>query len=236
VFADYLRELQKVELLDSPHEGRLWRAYKGRGDGRSRARLIEAYQPLVFKVVMHLRLPGTMVMDMIQEGTVGLIEAVERFDPGRGVRFSTFATYRIRGRILNALRRERPAQTGDADVLAHGSSGSRRGPSFGYAVGTGMRDADHARLEKVPDPTAADGLAAVEDAVLLDQIVVAINRLPAREKRILRGSYLREEEPQRIAGELKISLSHFYRLQKQALHRIQAIITPMGLRPQGAQE
>lgn len=221
MFADYLRELQKVELLDSPHEARLWRAYKGRSDGRSRARLIEAYQPLVFKVVMHLRLPGTMVMDMIQEGTVGLIEAVERFDPGRGVRFSTFATYRIRGRILNALRREwqgalrfaRPAQLVEAPM-----------------------DADHARLEKVPDPTAADSLAAVEDAVLLDQIVVAIERLPAREKRILRGAYLREEEPQRIAGELKISLSHFYRLQKQALHRIQAIITPVGLRPQGAQE
>ncbi len=220
MFADYLRELQKVELLDSPHEARLWRAYKGRGDGRSRARLIEAYQPLVFKVVMHLRLPGTMVMDMIQEGTVGLIEAVERFDPGRGVRFSTFATYRIRGRILNALRREwqgalrftRQAQPVEADVLAH------------------------ARLEKVPDPSAAESLAAVEDAVLLGQIVVAIDGLPAREKRILRGSYLREEEPQRIAGELKISLSHFYRLQKQALHRIQAIITPVRLRPQGAQE
>lgn len=221
MFADYLRELQKVELLDSPRETRLWRAYKGRGDGRSRARLIEAYQPLVFKVVMHLRLPGTMVMDMIQEGTVGLIEAVERFDPGRGVRFSTFATYRIRGRILNALRRERPPQPGQADVLAH-------------AIGT--RDADHARLERVPDPSAAESLAAVEDAVLLGQIVMAIDGLPAREKRILHGSYLREEEPQRIAGELKISLSHFYRLQKQALHRIQAIITPVGLRPQGAQE
>ena len=251
MFADYLRELQKVELLDSPDEARLWRAYKGRGDGRSRARLIEAYQPLVFKVAMHLRLPGTIVMDMIQEGTVGLIEAVERFDPGRGVRFSTFATYRIRGRILNALRRERQgalrfarqAQPVEADVLAHERFGLglclRRGPNARepkMPVGTGTRDADHVRLEKVPDPTAADSLAAVEDAVLLDQIAVAIERLPAREKRILRGSYLREEEPKRIAGELKISLSHFYRLQKQALHRIQAIITPVGLRPHGAQE
>ena len=43
---------------------------------RSRARLIESYQPLVFKVAMHLRLREEIVMDMIQEGTVGLIEAV----------------------------------------------------------------------------------------------------------------------------------------------------------------
>jgi RNA polymerase sigma factor (sigma-70 family) len=224
VFREYLRELQKVELLDLPAESRLWRAYKRRGDGRSRARLIEAYQPLVFKVAMHLRLREAIVMDMIQEGTVGLIEAVERFDPERGVRFSTFATYRIRGRILNALRRERSgapaAQPAGGDV----------------AVGPGTRDGDPARFEAVPDPASADRLAAVEDAVLLDQIVAAIGRLPERERRILRGAYLREEEPRRIAGELKISLSHFYRLQKQALLRIQESIIPRGLRAQGAQE
>jgi RNA polymerase sporulation-specific sigma factor len=183
--------------------------------------LIESYQPLVFKVAMHLRLRETIVMDMIQEGTVGLIEAVERFDPDRGVRFSTFATYRIRGRILNALRRERSG----ALWLA---------PQAQTAEAAG--DADPPRLEKVPDPAAADRLAAVEDAVLLDQIVAAIGMLPERERRILRGAYFREEEPRRIAGELKISLSHFYRLQKQALERIKAAIIPRGLRVQGAQE
>ncbi len=221
MFADYLRELQKVDLLDARAESRLWRAYRRRGDGRSRARLIEAYQPLVFKVAMQLRLRETIVMDMIQEGTVGLIEAVERFDPERGVRFSTFATYRIRGRILNALRRER---LGALWLV----------PQADRAEAAG--DPDPAHLEKVPDPAAADRLAAVEDAVLLDQVVAAIGRLPERERRILRGAYLHEEEPRRIAGELKISLSHFYRLQKQALHRIQESIIPRGLRAQGAQE
>lgn len=214
MFAEYLRELQKVVLLDQAEETRLWRAYKGRGDGRSRARLIEAYQPLVFKVAMHLRLRDAVVMDMIQEGTVGLIEAVERFDPGRGVRFSTFATYRIRGRILNALRRERPA------LLVDGAGGPQE-DSF---------------LERLADPAAADSLSAVEDGVVLEQIVAAINRLPERERRILHGFFLQEEEPRRIAGELRISLSHFYRLQKHALQRIQELITPARLRAQGAEE
>ena len=94
VAADYLRELRKVPLLRPREEARLWRMYKGRGSARSRARLIESYQPLVFKLAMRLRLREEIVMDMIQEGTVGLIEAVERYDPGRGARFSTFATYR----------------------------------------------------------------------------------------------------------------------------------------------
>src|SRR5579864_6107216 len=114
-------------------EARLWQAYRGRGDGRSRARLIESYQPLVFKVAMQLRLREAIMMDMIQEGTVGLIEAVERYDPGRGVRFSTFATYRIRGRILNALQRERPRVFAD-----------------------GIEAGDQSLIERVPDIGAAE--------------------------------------------------------------------------------
>jgi RNA polymerase sporulation-specific sigma factor len=204
MFGEYLRELQKVALLRPDEEARLWRAYKDRGDAISRARLIESYQPLVFKVAMHLRLREEVVMDMIQEGTVGLIEAVERFDPARGVRFSTFATYRIRGRILNALHRDRPA------AMAEGLSAG----------------AETAAWERIQDLGAADSLAHVEDAVVVEQVLAAIDRLPRRERQILRASFLREEEPRRIAGDLRISLSHFYRLQKQALQRIQAHLMP----------
>jgi len=209
VLNEYLRELHQVELLKSADERRLWQAYKRRGSRRSRARLIEAYQPLVFKVAMALRLREAILMDMIQEGTVGLIQAVERFDPDRGVRFSTFATYRIRGRILNALRRERGRA---ADV----------------------EDASES-LARIPDPAAADALASVEDAVLVRQIVSAIDDLPARERRILVGAFLAAEEPDRIADELRISLSHFYRLQQQALRRIREMFAPP-LRPRHAED
>lgn len=207
---EYLRELHKVALLSPEDEARRWRAYKRHHDLRSRARLIEAYQPLVFKVAMAMRLREAVLMDMIQEGTVGLIQAVERFDPTRGVRFSTFATYRIRGRILNALQRER-RRAADAE------------------------DATEA-CDRLPDQAAADALASVEDAVLVRQIVSAIDGLPARERRILRGAFLLAEEPSRIADELKISLSHFYRLQQQALRRIREAFVPAALGPQGAGE
>ena len=204
MFAEYLRELQKVALLRPDEEAGLWRAYKGRGDAGCRARLIESYQPLVFKVAMHLRLREEIVMDMIQEGTIGLIEAVERFDPARGVRFSTFATYRIRGRILNALQRDRPVAS------AEGLSGATETSAWG----------------RIQDLDAAACLASVEDAVVIEQVLAAIERLPHRERQILRATFLNEEEPRRIAGDLRISLSHFYRLQKQALQRIQAHLMP----------
>ena len=202
-FADYVRELHKVPLLRPNEEARLWRVYKGRGDVRSRGRLIESYQPLVFKVAMQLRLREEIIMDMIQEGTVGLIEAVERYDPSRGVRFSTYATYRIRGRILNALHRERSV------------------PSIEGAEGD-----DQTIIERVPDLGAADRLAGVEDAMLVHQIIGAIERLPEREQRVLLALISKREEPRRVAGELRISLSHLYRLQKQAVQRVQAYLMP----------
>ncbi|MGH2348712.1 MAG: sigma-70 family RNA polymerase sigma factor, partial [bacterium] len=70
MFADYLLTLQHVVLLTPAEERALWVRYRVEGDAISRARLIEAYQPLVFKVVMQVRPPDVLLMDMIQEGTV----------------------------------------------------------------------------------------------------------------------------------------------------------------------
>jgi len=72
VLTEYLKELQKVALLTPEDEHRLWHQYRVQGDVDSRLRLIEAYQPLVFKLVMQIRPPDVMLMDMLQEGTVGL--------------------------------------------------------------------------------------------------------------------------------------------------------------------
>lgn len=213
MFAEYLRELQKVALLRPSEEADLWRGFRRGGDATSRVRLIEAYQPLVFKVVMQLRPPGTLLMDMIQEGSVGLIESVERFDPERGVRFSTFASYRIRGRVLNALDRIRADVSLD-QVLALTDEGS---PLAGLA-----------------DPAAASDLSGVEDRVLLQHVLAVIDRLPPRERAVL-SAVAGAREPRRIARELHISLSHFYRLQKQATEHLLAILRLEGMhQPQRA--
>lgn len=206
VFADYMRELQKVELLSGEEEIAHWHRFRREADGSSRARLIEAYQPLVFKVVMQLRPPERLLMDMIQEGTIGLIEAVERFDHDRGVRFSTFATYRIRGRVLNSLRRDRVQEY-------------PLEPDGG---------ANMALADRLADPVSEAALAGVEDAALLLQMHEAIDTLPDRERTILRATFVDAREPRSVAGELRISLSHFYRLQKQALAHVRALVLDEG--------
>jgi RNA polymerase sporulation-specific sigma factor len=193
VFDEYVRELRRVRTLTPAEERRLWSRYKERGDRRARSRLIEAYQPLVFKVVMGMGLPESYLLDMIQEGTVGLIDAVERFDPARGFRFSTYAGYRIRGAVLNALRRER-ARTVSVDD---------EGP-------TGP-------LERLEDAAASEALDAVEDAALAARLAQGIRELPPRERAVVDGFYLRPRSPQTVARELGVSVSHLYRLRDRVL-------------------
>ncbi len=208
MFDEYFRELQKVALLRPAEEAALWRRYRGAGDAESRLRLIESYQPLVFKLATQLRPPEGLLLDTIQEGTVGLIEAVERFDPTRGVRFSTFAAYRIRGRMLNALGRR------GTDLSLEHLLGSDLVPNS--ALG---------------DAEAELSLLRVEDRVLFDQIREAMGTLSSRERVVLRA-FLTRAEPREVAAGLRISLSHFYRLQKQAIERLKATLRVPGPRPE----
>ena len=103
---DYLKELQKITLLEPDEERALWQAYKDNGDMMARIRLIEQYQPLVFKETMRWHIHRDILSDALQEGSLGLMEAVERYDYRRGVAFPLFAVHRIRGAILDYLKRE----------------------------------------------------------------------------------------------------------------------------------
>lgn len=85
----------------------LWRQFTETRDGRARAELIVAHMPLVRFVVSRLlpSLPTHVHADtLVDYGVLGLMEAVDRFDPGRGFRFETFAVPRIRGAIVDEIR------------------------------------------------------------------------------------------------------------------------------------
>ena len=85
----------------------LWRRYKDHDDPAARDRLILTYAPLVKYVAgrMNSHLPGHVEeSDLISYGLMGLIGAVQRFDPGRQVKFETYAVARIKGSIIDELR------------------------------------------------------------------------------------------------------------------------------------
>jgi RNA polymerase sigma factor FliA len=90
-----------VELKD------LWRRYRTAGDGRARERLVVAYSPLVKYVAGRLAsgLPTHVeAADLISYGLIGLISAIERFEPDREIKFETYAIPRIKGAIIDELR------------------------------------------------------------------------------------------------------------------------------------
>ena len=93
--------LKAVELKD------LWRRYKADDDQRARERLVLAYAPLVKYVAgrMASGLPSHVEeADLISYGLLGLISAIERFEPERQIKFETFAITRIKGSIIDELR------------------------------------------------------------------------------------------------------------------------------------
>ena len=85
----------------------LWRAYKAHGDPRLREQLILHYSPLVKYVAgrVGVGLPANVEQaDFVSSGVFGLIDAIEKFDPERAIKFETYAISRIRGAIIDELR------------------------------------------------------------------------------------------------------------------------------------
>jgi len=101
----YLREISRIPLLSEEEELALALRCQN-GDKGAREKLILANLRLVISIARRYLGYGLPFLDLIQEGNIGLIKAVERFDPQRGYRFSTYATWWIRQEITRALAEE----------------------------------------------------------------------------------------------------------------------------------
>jgi RNA polymerase primary sigma factor len=102
LLAKYLRHIGQGDLLTHQEEIDLSNAAKA-GDKKARQRLIEKNLRLVVSVAKKYRGYGLPFEDLIQEGNIGLMKAVEKFDPDRGFRFSTYATWWVRQAVQRAV-------------------------------------------------------------------------------------------------------------------------------------
>src|SRR3954462_6461985 len=98
----YLREIGKTDLLTPQQEVELADRIK-RGDPEARAHMIKANLRLVVKIAQDYANYGLPLLDLISEGNIGLMKAVERFDPNKGGKLSTYAAWWIKQSIKRAL-------------------------------------------------------------------------------------------------------------------------------------
>ena len=98
----YLQEISRVKLLTAEEEQKLARRVQA-GDAEAERRLVEANLRLVVRIARRYLNRGLSLLDLIEEGNVGLLHAARKFRPDRGTRFSTYATWWIRQAVVRAL-------------------------------------------------------------------------------------------------------------------------------------
>lgn len=197
---EYKSFLATLTKLSREEEEELWKQYKEKDLLEARQSLIEHYQPLVFREAMKYGLQEAVTLDLIQEGTVGLMEAVERYDPSLGVAFSLYALHRVRGRMLNFLRKN------GAELL--------------------LEDGDEEKVfltEAIPD-TAFE---SADKSVLNMAVSHAVSRLPLKEQDVIRRVYLNEQTAAETADAMDVSTAYVYRLEKRGIRRLRGMLSKL---------
>jgi len=202
VLQKYIEELKKIKLLSPEEEEFLW-TREAEGSETAHQQLISAYQPLVFKTAVQFHMSEEITLELIQEGTVGLLEASENYDYTKGVAFSLYAIHRIRGRMRDFLNREF----------------SRFELSLDRETAEGLRLA-----EFLPDSQLLPEEVAERHAVS-DRVSWAVNRLPQKEKQVLQGIFLENRTPSDLAAAIHVTPHHIYRLEKQGVRRIRGMLS-----------
>ncbi len=221
----------------------LWQTFTATRTRDLRDRLIEEYLPFARSVAARayaMRLDNSCSFDdYLQYARMGLIESVDRFDPARETTFEAFSSYRIRGAILNGLGkeselaaqrsywrtrlRERSASI-QQDLVDHPERASLEDfvkLTVELALGLVLESEDD---EQPDESIAANPYAATELRELRTVVRALVERLPDRERTILRGHYYEQREFQSLAQDLQVSKGRVSQLHSQALSRIRALL------------
>lgn len=222
-----------------------WTAWRGAGDAGARERLIGHYQRTarITAAQLYAQHPYKVLEfdDYLQFASVGLIEALDRYDPDSGVRFETYSASRMRGAILDGIRRSSDVQeqisarrrtagervdtlapdvdkSDDVDKLFADLAEVAVGLAIGFVLdGTGMYQAG--------DDTGGEGAyQAVELAQLARRVRALVRSLPGNQREVVTGHYLQQMSFSDVAERLQLSRGRVAQLHKEALERLRQML------------
>jgi RNA polymerase sigma factor for flagellar operon FliA len=233
---------------DPEPERSLWEEYGRTREPETRQRLVQRYMDMTHRIAAHLfgRRVGNAVAfdDYLQYARVGLLEAIDRYDPAREVSFATFAGYRIRGAVLNGLEQttELAAQAAQrrhsrlrerAHSIEIRDLGSAEDPEsagtqlerFAGMVDMAILLAMGYVLEDNGEwnpagASGADPYRSVQLEAVRTRLIRLVDALPERERLIVRYHYFEHMEFQAIGEVLEVSKGRVSQLHARALQLI----------------
>jgi RNA polymerase sigma factor for flagellar operon FliA len=190
--------------------------------------LIAQHQKMVLGLAGRLRrelsLPGDLD-DLVAFGFGGLLEAERRYDPSRGVRFQTFAYYRVRGAMLDGVRKM-------ADLPRRAHQRLKEEAERTPTAAPSPLDKAFARMSA--NLTSASPLQgsfadeSPESALLknerIERLLAALAALPPRQRALIRGRYFEGRTLEAVAAELGVSKSWASRIHTQALSALRSVL------------
>ena len=216
----YLEDIGREAVLDAETEAELGRRSRA-GDQAARARLVSASLRFVVSVARVYQGRGVPMVDLVNEGNLGLVHAADRFDPERGVRFVSYAHHWVRRAMMQAIEEQ-------GEVGLPGETAARRYSLDERAPGVTCTFAEILPDEQAPEP----GAGLIRER-LHDAIETSLAALPPLESEVVRRYFgLGSEGPQtpaEISAALDVSRERTRRLKERGLSRLRAGAERSGL-------
>ena len=212
----YLQDISKYPQL-SPQQELTLATRARQGDAEAREQLIHAHLLMVVNIARQYQLPDVEMLDLIQEGNIGLIKAVDMFDPAKGNRLSTLARFWVEKYILRFLHNDLPEDCVSLDMPVVDS---------GETLLLSDTIADKATL--LGDPSFKNIDSVMEHEELKELLAAQLVKLSPNEQEVLRlifglqgyPSMTREE----ISKVLNIQMDQISRIKTRALRRLKEMI------------
>jgi RNA polymerase sigma factor FliA len=243
-------------LLDEETIVNLWKSYKESPDIELRNKIVILYAGLVKSIARRaMAVSGSYVDidDLTSYGMIGLIKAVEKFNPDKGVTFETYATYRVRGEIIDYMRRNdwvprgvrKRAQEIDkaADDFKYRNSREPTDNELSEKMGVKISDIRQAlcdsercnliSFEEIIQDTVKSECCLVSDETpeeslaegeLIETLAKAIEALPEREKLVITLYYHEELTLKEISNVMSISESRVSQLHTRAVRELRSML------------